>query len=425
MGGLRSFVKKSSVSASPTVTVAESGSVSDLHCELYTNTVPSVIRIVELLVRDAHSANASDIHLDPRPTETIVRYRIDGLLEDTHVIPQIIHTECISRIKVLAGLRIDEHHAAQDGRFHVTVENVLVDIRVSVVPTFYGENAVLRILSGQRDLQTLDSLGFTARNRDLIMRGIKKSHGLVLCTGPTGSGKTTTLYSLVSILNRPEIAIITIEDPIEYSIPAINQIQINPRTGLTFENGLRSVLRQDPNIIMVGEIRDTETAGLAAHAALTGHLLLSTLHTNDAPTAVPRLLDMGIEPYLVASTVSLVVGQRLVRRVCEACKCDVSAVDLTMFPESVVAEFKNAKTTFCRGAGCASCKGTGYRGRVGIHEVLVMNEELREAVVARASAGTIRQIALDAGMVPLRLDGLRKAAHGVTTVEEILRVQYE
>src|SRR3989344_606634 len=312
----------------------------------------SIIKLVDALVECAYSARASDVHLDPREDGVTVRLRIDGVLQDIALVPTEIHHEVISRLKILCGLRTDEHQAAQDGRFKVTLrpsaamterergnteasrlnvgsteasrpnveDGANVDVRTSIVPTYYGENAVLRLLSDQAEEFTLDTLGFTPENRERIERAIRKPHGMILATGPTGSGKTTTLYTLVKMLNTPDVSIITIEDPIEYSVSGINQIQVNARTGLTFANGLRSMLRQDPNIIMVGEIRDMDTAGLAVNTALTGHLVLSTLHTNDAPTTLPRLLDMKVEPYLIASTVNIALGQRLVRKVCEKCK---------------------------------------------------------------------------------------------------------
>ncbi len=281
----------------------------------------SIIRLVDCLVTRAYAARASDIHLDPRSDGVMVRLRVDGVLQDVHKLPATIHNEVISRIKILCGLRTDEHQAAQDGRFRLLLETgVSVDVRVSIVPVYYGENAVMRLLADQAEEYTLSSLGFTKENQEKILRAIQKPYGMILATGPTGSGKTTTLYTLVRMLNQPGVSVITIEDPVEYAISGINQIQVNPRTGLSFSQGLRSMLRQDPNIIMVGEIRDMETAGLAVNIALTGHLVLSTLHTNDAPTTLPRLLDMKVEPYLIASTVNVAIGQRLLRRICNHCK---------------------------------------------------------------------------------------------------------
>jgi len=300
-------------------------------------------------------------------------------------------------------------------------------VRTSIVPTYHGENAVLRLLSDQAEEFTLDTLGFTSENRAKIERAIRKPHGMILATGPTGSGKTTTLYTLVKMLNVPEVSIITIEDPIEYSVAGINQIQVNARTGLTFANGLRSMLRQDPNIIMVGEIRDTDTAALAVNTALTGHLVLSTLHTNDAPTTLPRLLDMKVEPYLIASTVNIAIGQRLVRKICKHCKAEKKSTpaEEKSLSEIMPKELAAQHPTFYHGAGCERCGGTGYAGRAGLHEVMVIDGPIREAILRKVSASEIRDIAIAQGMKPLVADGFHKAAQGVTTIEEVLRMRYE
>jgi type IV pilus assembly protein PilB len=276
----------------------------------------SIIRMVDYLVECGQELRASDIHLDPEEKIVRIRFRIDGVLQDLYELPKNLHEEVISRVKILAGLRTDEHQTAQDGRFRRNLDSgASIDVRVSIVPTYYGENVVMRLLSDGAVEFTLKNLGFSEGNQKKIVNAIKKPYGMILATGPTGSGKTTTLYTLVKMLNTKEVSIITIEDPIEYSISGINQIQSNPRTGLTFANGLRSILRQDPNIIMVGEIRDAETAGIAVNTALTGHLLLSSLHTNDAATTLPRLLDMKVEAFLIASTVNIAIGQRLIRRI--------------------------------------------------------------------------------------------------------------
>ena len=428
MGGLHPFKSRGSSTAAPAdVSVDVPLNVRILD-EINKGSVLSVIRLVDLLIESACAARASDVHFDPRAEGVMVRLRIDGLLQDMHLLPASIHAEVISRIKILSGLRIDEHQAAQDGRFQANlIEGRTVDVRVSIVPTHYGENAVLRLLSGQHGLFVLENLGLTARNRERILHALKKPFGMVLATGPTGSGKTTTLYTLLNLLNRSDTSIITIEDPIEYSLAGVNQIPINPRTGLTFANGLRSILRQDPNVIMVGEIRDEETAGLAINTALTGHTVLSTLHTNDAPTTLPRLLDMGVEPYLIASTVSVAIGQRLVRRICEACKeeCVVSDVEIASIPEDLRDELLHGKAKFYRGNGCVACAGTGYHGRIGIHEVLEMNTQVREGILRKASANEIRTIAIQTGMTPLFADGMRKATRGITTIEEVLRTRHE
>jgi type IV pilus assembly protein PilB len=388
----------------------------------------SVIRLVDALIEDAYAVRASDVHLDPEGSTVRIRMRVDGVLQEVFSVPLQVHSEMLSRIKVLCGLRTDEHQAALDGRFCLTIENgPAVDVRVSIVPTYHSENAVLRLLTDRASDFTLESLDFTPGNQEKILRAIRKPYGMILATGPTGSGKTTTLYALIKMLNSPDISIITIEDPIEYSVRGINQIQVNQKSGLTFANGLRSLLRQDPNIIMVGEIRDIETAGLAVNTALTGHLILSTLHTNDAPTTLPRLLDMKVEPYLIASTVNLAIGQRLIRRICTTCKEEwsLSESEAKSLSEIVPAELLAKHSTFYRGKGCDDCNETGYRGRIGIHEVLELDAPLREAVLQKASAAEFREVALLRGMVPMIVDGFEKAALGHTSIEEVLRMRYE
>jgi type IV pilus assembly protein PilB len=388
----------------------------------------SIIKLAQALIEDAQSLRASDIHIDPQTETVTVRYRIDGVLQEAHQFPKIMHSEVISRIKILAGLRTDEHQAAQDGRFRVNLEHGRpVDVRVSIAPTYHGENAVLRLLSDKADDFTLMALGFSEYNRKRIQTAIKKPYGMILATGPTGSGKTTTLYTLLKQLSTPEVSIITIEDPIEYAVNGITQIQVNPRTGLTFANGLKSILRQDPNIIMVGEIRDSETAGIAVNTALTGHLVLSTLHTNDAATTLPRLLDMKIESYLIASTVNIAIGQRLVRKICEDCKTakEISAAEIKSLSEVIDAGILKKNKTFYFGKGCDKCNNSGYKGRIGIHEVLVPDAKIRDAVLKKSPASIIRKIAIEEGMITLVQDGFIKAQEGITTIEEILRMLYE
>ncbi len=388
----------------------------------------SIISIIDELISCAENLNASDIHIDPSETHLRVRFRIDGVLEDACILPKEIHSEIISRIKILSGLRTDEHNAAQDGRFRSLLDGgKSVDMRVSVMPTYYGENVVLRLLSENSENFTLESLGFSIEDQKKIKQAIQKPSGMILVTGPTGSGKTTTLYTIIKYLNSKEISIVTIEDPIEYSIRDIEQIQVNPRTELTFAKGLRSILRQDPDVIMVGEIRDTETASIAINTALTGHLLLSTLHTNDAATTLPRLLDMKIEAFLVASTVSLVIGQRLVRRICSHCRLprhlsDEEHLHLSSVIPSDIS--KNNKTFYC-GQGCAKCGGSGYKGRLVINEILVPNEEIRNAILLRASAYELKQIAKKYNMITMLEDGIQKASLGLTSLEEVLRVTSE
>ncbi len=387
----------------------------------------SIIKLVDSLVQAAFLSRASDIHFDPAEKQIAVRFRIDGVMHDFYVFPKTIQQEVISRIKVLSGLRTDEHQAAQDGRFRITFDTVNVDVRVSIAPTYYGENCVMRLLADQAATFTLESLGFEGRDLDVVKRNIKKPYGMILATGPTGSGKTTTLYTILKMLNTKEVSIITIEDPVEYSLEGIDQIQVNTRTGLTFANGLRSILRQDPNIVMVGEIRDEETAGIAVNAALTGHLLLSTLHTNDAATTLPRLLDMGIEPFLIASTVNVAIGQRLVRKICEGCKTKkaISADELKSLSSVIPTKTLEGAKAFYYGKGCATCDHSGYKGRIGIHEVMEIDDEVRVALMKNADSSEIKKIAIKNGMTMMVEDGFRKAIDGVTTIEEILRVIHE
>ncbi len=388
----------------------------------------SIIALVDALIAEAQHLRASDIHIDPSKTAVRVRLRIDGVLTDMCQVPKNIHSEVISRIKVLGGMRTDEHQATQDGRFrHTLFDGSTLDMRISIAPTYHGENAVLRLLAGKAESDTLESLGFSEKDAAKIYAAIKKPHGMILSTGPTGSGKTTSLYSLIRRLNTPEVSIVTIEDPIEYAVEDIEQIQVNSRAGLTFANGLRSILRQDPNIIMVGEIRDAETAGIAVNTALTGHLLLSTLHTNDAATTLPRLLDMGIDAYLVSSTINIAIGQRLVRKICEHCKEEVrasSSVQETLKPIPLTVPVKEGDV-FYRGKGCEACNSSGYFGRLCISEVLVADQEVREAILRKASAGELRRLAVKNGMTTMLEDGFAKARKGLTTVEEVLRVTNE
>lgn len=383
----------------------------------------SIIAIVDKLILDAQGDRASDIHIDPREKEVRVRLRIDGVLHDRFTCAKNMHNEIISRIKVLAGLRTDEHQAAQDGRFRVAIPTGgSIDVRVSITPTYHGENAVLRLLSDGSEQFTLESLGFSETDRDEITRAIKRPFGMILSTGPTGSGKTTTLYTLIRMLSTPDVSIVTIEDPIECALEGISQIQANPRTGLTFASGLRSMLRQDPDIIMVGEIRDAETAGIAVNTALTGHLLLSTLHTNDAATTLPRLLDMGIDPYLVASTVNIAIGQRLVRRICDDCKESYSPTEIEKNSiRGLLGRELRGNAKFYRASGCDTCGETGYRGRLVLSEVLVVNRIIQEAILRKESAGAIKELAVKNGMTTMLEDGMGKAEQGMTTLTEVLR----
>jgi type IV pilus assembly protein PilB len=388
----------------------------------------SIIKMVDMVIIQAYLARASDIHMDPEEKHLRLRFRVDGVLHDVYSFPKELHSEIITRIKVLSAMRTDEHQAAQDGRMRVTVPDVgFVDVRVSITPTYYGENCVMRLLAGQASDFSLANLGFSEQNLKVIHKAMKKPYGMILATGPTGSGKTTTLYMVLKEINKPEISIITIEDPIEYSLPGVDQIQVNAKTGLTFANGLRSILRQDPNVVMVGEIRDGETANIAVNAAMTGHLVLSTLHTNDAPTTMPRLLDLGVEPFLIASTINIAIGQRLVRTICSDCKVKKVFTDAEMsaLTEAFPPELIGDNRTFYKGEGCARCNHSGYKGRVGIHEVLEVDEKMRELIMRRANADEVRKAAIAAGMVTMTKDGFEKAVAGQTTIEEILRVFHE
>jgi type II secretory ATPase GspE/PulE/Tfp pilus assembly ATPase PilB-like protein len=388
----------------------------------------SIVSILNDLISLAFHLGASDIHIDPTEDDVRVRLRIDGVLQDENPIPKLIHSEVISRIKILSGLRTDEHQSAQDGRFRIQLETIRhIDVRVSITPTHNGENAVLRLLVESKEEFTLENLGFSLKDRGIINEALKKPYGMILATGPTGSGKTTTLYSMIKNLSNPGVSIITIEDPIEYGIPGVVQINVNPRTGLTFANGLRSVLRQDPDTIMVGEIRDEETAGLAVNIALTGHLVLSTIHTNDAATTLPRLLDMKIEPYLIASTVNVAIGQRLVRKICPWCKIEqpISHLELQSLSEALPLNVIDERSSFFRGLGCEQCNSTGYKGRVSINEVMAINGPVREAVLKKASASEIKKIAVSQGMTTMLEDGIDKAKQGITTIDEVLRILHE
>ena len=381
-----------------------------------------VIKTLDTILEYASAERASDIHFEAMERVYLVRFRIDGVLRDILSLPKNIHPAITARIKILAQLKIDEHRIPQDGRFKFKLKDSIIALRVSILPAFYGENIVLRILPESARPLSLEELGLTSHNLELVKKNIRKPHGMILVTGPTGSGKTTTLYSILNILNTTEVKICTIEDPIEYGISRVNQIQINPAAGLTFAAGLRSLLRHDPDIIMVGEIRDKETAEMAIHSSLTGHLVLSTLHTNDASGTIPRFLDMGAEGFLVASTVNLVVAQRLVRKICTTC------IESYRLSPDMIAYIKDffgnveLSQNFYRGKGCPECSHKGYKGRVGIFEVLEVNEEIRELIVKRVSSEVIAVAAKKNGMVPLLADGINKASGGMTSIEEVLRV---
>lgn len=388
----------------------------------------SIINLVDLFVEYAYSSRASDIHIEPSKDDVRVRYRIDGLLYDMFEAGKLkreLHPEIVSRIKVLSGLRTDEHLLPQDGRFRVKIEDFGdVDVRVSIIPTYYGENAILRVLAGTQNFGIKD-LGFSVKDLRKIQNAISKPYGMILANGPTGSGKTTTLYTILKELNHADVSIITIEDPIEYSLDGTTQIQTNSEVGLTFAAGLRSILRQDPNIIMVGEIRDEETASIAVNAALTGHLVLSTLHTNDSATTFPRLLDMGVPSFLVASTVNVAIGQRLVRMLCQNCRVEraLNADEVKSLQEILPSVSPRMK--FSAPKGCPECNGSGYTGRFGIHEVIEVNDEVRELIMKHGNAKEIKEAAVRNGMTTMIDDAIEKASKGLTSIEEILRVVHE
>ncbi|MFB3886010.1 MAG: GspE/PulE family protein [Thermodesulfobacteriota bacterium] len=380
-------------------------------------------RMFDLVMIQAIRERASDIHLEPDEMALRVRFRIDGFLYESLHLPKQIHPSLTSRIKILAEMDIAETRLPQDGNFNVKMEKRSFEIRVSTFPTIYGENVVLRILDQTSSLFKLEDLGFSEEMLDSCKQLMKRPNGIILVTGPTGSGKTTTLYAFLNLINSKEKNIITIEDPVEYRLPLIRQTQVNPKAGITFATGLRSILRQDPDVVMIGEIRDRETSEIAHQAALTGHLVLSTLHTNDAPEAITRLVDIGVEPYLISSSVIGVLAQRLVRMICPACKTSYPA-DAKLLGELGNAE-KKQPPTLHRGKGCKNCKQSGYQGRSGIFELLFVNEKIKQLIAERASTQVIREAAKKTvGMVSLREDGLRKVLKGITTLEEVDRVTY-
>ncbi|WP_432799797.1 GspE/PulE family protein [Poriferisphaera sp. WC338] len=381
-----------------------------------------VIKLVNLILFEAVKAEASDVHVQPHEDGLVVRFRIDGVLFDAYRLPRSVLEEMVSRVKVMGKMNIAEKRLAQDGRATVQVGDGVVDLRVSTVPSSHGERIVIRLLDKSARLYTLSDLGMGAEAYDEYRSLIAVEHGLILVTGPTGSGKSTTLYASLSEINSKQLNILTLEDPIEYQLDGISQIQVSDKKGMTFASGLRSVLRQDPDIVMVGEIRDHETAVLAIQAALTGHLVFSTLHTNDAASAVTRLLDLGIEPYLVASSLVGVMAQRLVRRICTACAVHDASV-LSSLHRLEIDESCVDTQGIRVGKGCEACRDTGYRGRVGLYELLMVNEPIRELVQQRATATQIKQEAIQSvGMKPLRDSGVRQILQGVTTVDEVLRV---
>src|SRR5512143_4150430 len=384
-----------------------------------------VIRLVSLLITNALDSRASDIHIEPFENRLVVRYRIDGVLHEVESPPRRFSAAVISRVKILANLDIAERRLPQDGRIRLRVQGKEIDLRVSTVPTMHGESVVMRILDKGGVALDFAKLGFLDDTLEVFMRVLLEPHGILLVTGPTGSGKTTTLYTALDRLNQPDVKILTVEDPVEYQMPGINQIQVKPQIDLTFANALRSIVRQDPDVIMIGEIRDLETAQIAVQSALTGHLVLSTVHTNDAPSTVNRLLDMGVEDYLLTSTVIGILAQRLVRTLCEQCKEPYTALP-EMVAQLGLARFaKSPEVTLFHPKGCAQCAHTGYSGRIGIMEMLPITDPLRSLVMKHATAGELREEAIRGGMLTMYEDGLRKAVHGTTTYEEVLRVTRE
>lgn len=394
---------------------------------------PPIIRIVDTIIGYAEQKKASDIHIEPLENVSLIRFRIDGIMTDIVRLPLELHSRIVTRIKVMAKLRTDEHQAAQDGKIqwetpvNSNFSTDKLDLRVSVVPTTDGEKIVMRLLSEKSRQLSLEDLGFSTGDLEKVKEAYKKPHGMILSTGPTGSGKTTTMYTILKILNSREVNISTIEDPVEYDIEGITQIQVNKKTDLTFAKGLKSLVRQDPDIILVGEIRDTETAKIATNAAMTGHLVLSTLHTNDTTTTIPRLIDMDIEPFIISSTINVIIAQRLVRKIHMKCRksieihrrdyvdiFDADFLDKTFDNKEVIRTY--------HGSGCEVCHNTGYEGRIGIYEVLEIDDELRQAIIEKKDASTLRKIAIKNGMVSMAHDGLEKVKQGITTIDEIIRV---
>jgi type IV pilus assembly protein PilB len=381
-----------------------------------------IVKYVNLLITQAIQDRASDIHLEPTEHDLRVRYRIDGVLHEIMRSPKAIQSGVISRLKIMADINIAERRIPQDGRLSVTANGKKIDLRVATLPTVWGEKIVMRILDNSTARLTLNDLGFSQGNYERFGESFVKPYGMILVTGPTGSGKSTTLYATLNIVSKPEVNVITVEDPVEYRLPGINQVQVNTKAGLTFAAALRSILRSDPDVVLIGEIRDHETAQIAVEAALTGHLVLSTLHTNDAPSAVTRLTEMGIEPFLVGSALDCVLAQRLTRRLCSKCKeayePEPADLDRVGFPWTPGEELP----ILHRPVGCSACAKTGYKGRVALHEVMKVSETIERHTVDRVSAAVIGETARAEGMATLRMDGWLKVLDGVTSIEEVLRV---
>lgn len=382
-----------------------------------------IIKLVNLMLSQAVKDRASDIHIEPTQTRLKIRYRVDGILYDMLSPPKHIQSALCSRIKVMAEMNIAEKRLPQDGRIEIRIGDKNVDIRISTIPTAFGERVVLRLLDKTRILLSVSDLGMPAENLKAFDRLIRSSHGIILVTGPTGSGKTTTLYGALSSINSTDINIITIEDPIEYQIEGIGQIQVNPKIDLTFANGLRSIVRQDPDVILVGEIRDLETAEIAIQSALTGHLVFSTLHTNDSASAVTRLIDMGIESFLVTSSVIAILAQRLLRVICDNCKEEYMPDEESLRSIDLTPDMLGGKKIY-RGKGCSACLNTGYMGRTGVFELMLIDDKIRNLILKTSDANAIKQMAVEQGMITLRRSGAKKILEGITTIEEVFRVTY-
>ena len=383
-----------------------------------------IIKLVNLMLSQAVKARASDIHIEPTQTRLKIRHRVDGILYDMLSPPKHIQSTLISRVKIMAQMNIAEKRLPQDGRIEIRIGDKNIDIRASTIPTAFGERVVLRLLDKTNILLRVSDLGMPQERLKAFDRLIRSAYGIILVTGPTGSGKTTTLYAALSSINNTDINIITIEDPIEYQIEGIGQIQVNPKINLTFANGLRSIVRQDPDVILVGEIRDLETAEIAIQSALTGHLVFSTLHTNDSASAVTRLIDMGIEPFLVTSSVIAILAQRLVRIICHDCKEAYNPDEESLKNIGITPDMSAGKKIY-RGRGCPSCLNTGYRGRTGIFESMILSDTLKSLIIKTSDANAIKNMAVDQGMITLRQDGAQKVLNGITTIEEIFRVTYQ
>lgn len=395
------------------------------HMEQAAEEVP-VIKILDTILEYASAEGASDVHMELMEDNVLLRFRIDGVLRDIALLPKAIQPALVARIKILSGLKLDEHRLPQDGRFKFKIHETFIALRVSLLPAFFGENIVMRLLPESSRPLSLEELGVSSYNLPLLKSNVQKPNGMILVTGPTGSGKTTTLYTVLNLLNSPERKICTIEDPVEYSVRRINQTQVNPKAGLTFAAGLRSLLRHDPDVIMIGEIRDTDTAEIAIHSALTGHLVLSTLHTNSAIGAIPRLIDMGVQGFLLASTLNIVIAQRLVRRVCTNCMVRVEPTqEMREFVEKNAPAKANSMPDVFVGQGCDECSHSGYKGRVSIYEMLEINRDIRKLIVDKGSEDDILQLAVKQGMSTLITDGIDKVSAGLTTIDEIIRVTTE